>query len=73
MVTYFEKKSENGKLNVRIGSSEENSAEAVAPFFFETPKIFQDMLIACLGKNRDEPTTFRTLLLGTVMLSYSTL
>ena len=36
MVTYLETQSEYGKLNIFLQNSEENSAEAVAPFFMIT-------------------------------------
>jgi hypothetical protein len=36
MATYFEINSENYKLNIFLQTSEENSAEAVAPFFMKT-------------------------------------
>jgi len=42
-------------------------------FLYEHLKTFQWMLITCLGKSRDESTTLKRLLLGTVMLFYSTL
>jgi hypothetical protein len=69
----FETNSENGKLNIFLESSEENSAEAVAPSCMKNLKIFQDMAIPCLSKSRNEPTALKTLLLGKVMLFCSTL